>query len=231
MLGFISIFTGTASALGTLAVSYQDPTQKQKIEHMELDINNIAEYYSRMSDQELIRVSTQDARGLRPEVFEVIEKEIKKRNLNPDLLKGALAQNKEYTIEELEKYSEKLRKLACPICGQTEQKLNGTIAHIVKSFLIFTTYKTEPFIACPRCLDKKNNDALISSAILGWWGIPWGILKTPAYIYRNVKAKEQNHIDNSNNTMLSFTLSNIGEIETYGEDKNKMAKLIQPKDS
>lgn len=66
---------------------------------MELDIDNIAEYYKRMSNEELIRVSTQDARGLRPEVFEIIEKEIKKRNLNPDLLKGALAQNKEYSIE------------------------------------------------------------------------------------------------------------------------------------
>lgn len=197
---------------------------------MELDIDNIAEHYSRMRDQELIRVATQDARGLRPEVFDIIEKEIKKRNLNPDLLKGAKAQNKEYTIEELENYSEKLRTLACPICGQTENKLNGTIAHSVMSFLIFTTYKAVPFIACPQCLDKKNNNAMISSALLGWWGIPWGLLKTPTYIYRNIKAKTQNHLDNSNNTMLSFTLSNIGEIETYGSDTNKMTKLIQPKD-
>ena len=197
---------------------------------MELDIDNISEYYTRMSDQELIRVSTQDASGLRPEVFEIIENEIKKRNLNPNLINGALAQNKKHTTEELEKYSEKLRKLACPICGQTEQKLNGTIAHSVKSFFIFTSFKTEPFVACPQCLDKKNNQALISSAILGWWGIPWGIIKTPTYIFRNIKAKKQNHLDNSNETMLSFTLSNIGEIETYGNDNTKLTMLIQPKD-
>jgi hypothetical protein len=197
---------------------------------MELDIDNIAEYYSRMRDQELIRIATQDARGLRPEVFEIIEKEIKKRNLNPDLLEGAKAQNKEYTIEELESYSEKLRTLPCPNCGQTANKLNGTIAHSVMSFLIFTTYKTVPIIACPQCLDKKNNNAMISSALLGWWGIPWGLLKTPTYIYRNIKAKKQNHLDNSNDTMLSFTLSNIGEIETYGNDNTKMTKLIQPED-
>ena len=197
---------------------------------MELDIDNIAEYYTQMSDQELVRVSIQDARGLRPEVFEIIEKEIKKRNLNPDLLKGAIAQNKEYTIEELERYADKLRTLPCPNCGQTEQKLNGTIAHSVMSFLIFTTYKAVPFIACPTCLDKKNNSAMISTVLLGWWGIPWGLLKTPVYIYRNIKAKKQNHIDNSNDTMLTFTLSNIGEIETYGEENTKMTKLIQLKD-
>ncbi len=197
---------------------------------MELDIDNIAEYYSRMRDQELIRVATQDARGLRPEVFDIIEKEIKKRNLNPDLLKGAIAQNKEYSIEELEKHAEKLRELPCPICGQTEQKLNGTIAHSVMSFLVFTTTKAEPFIACPQCLDKKNNNAMISSALLGWWGIPWGLLKTPTYIYRNIKAKKQNHSDNSNDTMLSFTLSNIGELETFGNNNIKMTELIKPKD-
>lgn len=197
---------------------------------MELDIDNIAEYYKRMSNEELIRVSTQDARGLRPEVFEIIEKEIKKRNLNPDLLKGALAQNKEYSIEELEKYSSKLRDLACPICGQIGQQLNGTVAHSIRSFLIVTTVRTEPFIACPQCLDKKNNIALITSALLGWWGIPWGILRTPTYLYRNIKAKSHNHMDSPNETLLSFTLSNIGEIETYGDDKSKMNKLIQLKD-
>jgi hypothetical protein len=197
---------------------------------MELDIDNIAEYYSRMSDQELTRVSTQDARGLRPEVFEIIEKELKKRNLNPDLLKAAKAQNKEYTIEELEHYSSKLRELPCPICGQKEQKLNGTIAHSIMSFVIFTTYKSIPYIACPQCLDKKNNGALISSAILGWWGIPWGLIKTPVYIYRNIKARRQNHLDNSNDTLLSFTLTNIGEIEAYGNDNENLYKLIQPKD-
>ncbi|MES2478858.1 MAG: hypothetical protein V4561_07215 [Bacteroidota bacterium] len=194
---------------------------------MELDIDNIANYYSKMRDQELIRIATQDARGLRPEVYNIVEKEIKKRNLNPDLLKGAIAQNKEYSIEELEKYAEKLRELQCPICGQIEQKLNGTIAHSIMSFLIFTTYKTEPFIACPDCLDKKNNNAIISSTLLGWWGIPWGLLKTPTYIYRNLKAKRQNHVSYSNDTMLSFTLSNIGELETYGNDKTKLRTLIK----
>lgn len=93
-----------------------------------------------------------------------------------------------------------------------------------------TTVRTEPFIACPQCLDKKNNIALITSALLGWWGIPWGILRTPTYLYRNIKAKSHNHMDSPNETLLSFTLSNIGEIETYGDDKSKMNKLIQLKD-
>jgi hypothetical protein len=197
---------------------------------MELDINNIAEYYSKMRDQELIRVATQNAKGLRPEVFGIIENEIKKRNLNPDILKGALAQNKEYSIEEIENYSKLLRDLPCPICGNTDEKLNGTISHTVKSFIIFTTYGTEATIACPNCLDKKNNNAMISTLLLGWWGLPWGVFKTPIYIYRNYKAKQENRIDTSNNTLLSYTLRHIGEIETYKTDNEKLKEIIKSKE-
>lgn len=194
-----------------------------------MDIKNIEKHYARMSDNEIIRVATTNARGLRPEVFGIIENEIKKRNLNPDLLKGVLAQNKEYSIEEIENYSKLLRDLPCPICGNTHEKLNGTISHTVKSFIVFTVSGTELTIACPDCLDKKNNDAMISTALLGWWGIPSGLFDTPIYIYRNYKAKHENRIGISNNTLLSFTLENIGEIETYKNNKEKLKEIIKPK--
>ncbi len=192
-----------------------------------MDIKRIEENYQRMSDNEIIRIATTDARGLRPEVFGIIENEIKKRNLDPNILQGAIAQNKKYSLSEVEQYSKLLRDLPCPICGNTHEKLNGTISHTVKSFIIFTTYGTEPTIACPDCLDKKNDDAILSSALLGWWGFPWGFFKTPIYIYRNYKAKKDNRLDTSNNTLLSYTLGNIGEIETYKDNKEKLKDIIK----
>ncbi len=191
-----------------------------------MDIKRIEENYQRMSDDQIIKIATTDARGLRPEVYGIIENEIKKRNLNPNILQGAIAQNKEHSLAEVEQYSKLLRDLPCPICGNTHEKLNGTISHTVKSFIIFTTYGTEPTIACPDCLDKKNDDAILSTALLGWWGVPWGFFKTPIYIYRNYKAKKDNRLDTSNNTLLSYTLGNIGEIETYKDDKEKLKDII-----
>jgi hypothetical protein len=192
-----------------------------------MDIKRIEENYQRMSDSEIIRIATTDARGLRPEVFGIIENEIKKRNLNPNILQGAIAQNKEYSLSEVEQYSKLLRGLPCPICGNTHEKLNGTVSHTVKSFIFFTTYGTEPTIACPNCLDKKNDDAILSTALLGWWGVPWGLFKTPVYIYRNYMAKKDNRLDTSNNTLLSYTLGNIGEIETYKDNKEKLQEIIK----
>jgi len=190
------------------------------------DLKLIEENYARMSDAELERIATTDSHGLRPEVYQIIENEIKKRNLSPNLASGVKAQNKEYTIEELETYSKLLRELSCPVCGNHREQLNGTVSHTVKSFVFVTSYRTKITIACESCLDKKNNDAIRSTALLGWWGIPWGILKTPVYIYRNVQAKKENKLKKPNNALLSFTLGNIGEIETYKDDKEKLKQII-----
>lgn len=194
-----------------------------------MDLRYIENKYENMSDGELIRVAIAHAKGLRPEVIEILEKEVKKRNLSPNLLKGVLAQNKEYTFEEINEYSKLLSNQACPICNNSSEKLNGTIAHSVKSFIFFTFYETKPTIACPDCLDKVNNKAMISSLLLGWWGIPSGLIKTPIYIYRNYKAKKANRLDISNNTLLNFTLEHIGVIEIYKNDQPKLEELIKAK--
>lgn len=193
----------------------------------EFDLKDIADYYSKKTDSEIIYIATENAKGLRPGVLEIIENEIKKRNLNPNILEGAKAQNREYKLAEITELSQKIRSLPCPICGNKTAKLNGTVMHTVKSFILFSSFRKEPVIACPDCLDKKNQESIISTAVFGWWGFPSGFLKTPFYIYYNVKAKKQNRISESNQTLLSFTLHNIGEIETYKEDTEKLKRIIK----
>ena len=191
------------------------------------DLKDIEEIYSKKSDSELIHIATQKAQGLRPGVLEIIENEIKKRNLNPNILEGAKAQNREYSLAEITELSQKLRSLPCPMCGNKTSKLNGTVMHTVKSFILFSSFRKEPIIACPDCLDKKNQESITSTALLGWWGFPWGILKTPIYIYNNIKEKRQNRISEANDTLLGFTMQNIGQIETYKEDSEKLKQIIK----
>jgi hypothetical protein len=191
------------------------------------DLKDIAKNYSKKTDSELIHIATQKASGLRPGVIEIIEDELKKRNLNLNILDGVKAQNKEYSIEEITELSKKLRDLPCPLCGNKTSKLNGTVMHTVKSFVLFSTFRQEPIIGCPDCLDKKNQESITSTAILGWWGFPSGLLKTPLYIYNNIKSKKQNRILEPNETLLSFTLENIGQIESYKDDVEKLKKIIK----
>ena len=140
-----------------------------------------------------------------------------------------MPQNRQYTIEEIEAYAMLLRNLPCPVCNDTSSGLNGTLSHTVKSFILFTTSRAEPTVGCPDCLDKQNDNAILSTALLGWWGFPWGLIKTPVYIYRNIKAKKQNRSDYPNDVLLAYTLENIGEIETYKDDREKLKRIIQPK--
>lgn len=194
-----------------------------------MEIADIVKTYERMPDFELIRIATKGAHGLRPEVFEIIENELRKRNLDLNLLKGAVAQNKEYSEKEIHEYATILAGLPCPICASTLKNLNGTIRYTVKSFIFFTSQATEPVIACPDCLDKENDSATLSTALFGWWGIPWGLIKTPQYIYKNRKSKKQNHATHLNEVLLAYTHSNIGSIESYKSDKIKLQELIKKK--
>src|SRR5690242_14249347 len=102
-----------------------------------IDIKFIQERYQRMSDEELIRIATQDAYGLTPEAMEVVKAEIQKRGLDENISKGLEAQNKEYTIEDVDAYCDIVSSLSCPLCGSSAERLNATMTGEVMSFVLF----------------------------------------------------------------------------------------------
>lgn len=191
-----------------------------------IDIKFVQETYQRMSDDELIRIATQDAYGLTPEAIEVVKAEIKKRGLDQNIAKGVEAQNKTYTVEEIDTYCDIVSKLSCPICDNSRERINATMTSEVMSLIFFTTYNKKIKVGCPHCLDKANSNALTKTALLGWWGIPWGIIRTPQAIALNLKSKRTNHLQDHNNYLRSFTLSVIGELETYKGNKEKLQQIL-----
>lgn len=192
-----------------------------------MDLREIEKNYARMSDSRLIEVITTNAQGIQPEVVSIIENEIKKRNLDPGLLNGLIAQNEQHSIEDIYHYAELLRNCPCPICNNTRDKLNGTIYHSIKSIIVMSITETRWIIACPDCLDKQNRKAIVSCSLLGWWGIPWGILKTPVYIYRNLKVKGENRVSDPNGSLFSFTADNIGQIKAFENNPEKLKNVIK----
>jgi hypothetical protein len=191
-----------------------------------IDISFVQETYQRMTDDELIRIATQDAYGLTPEAMQVVKAEIKKRGLNDNIYRGVEAQNKTYSIAEVDTYCDIVSKLSCPSCGNTTERLNATMTGEVMSFIFFTTYNKKIKIGCPHCLDKANNGALTKTALLGWWGFPWGIIKTIQSIALNLKSKRTNHSLDHNDYLRSFTLETIGELEAYKDNKEKLRQIV-----
>jgi hypothetical protein len=191
-----------------------------------IDIKFVQERYQSMTDDELIRTATQDAYGLTPEAMEIVKAEIKKRGLDENIAKGVEAQNKTYSVEEVDAYCDIVSKLNCPSCGSATERLNATMTGEVMSFIFFTTYDKKIKGGCPYCLDKANNNALTKTAVLGWWGIPWGIIRTPQAIALNLKSKRTNHLPEHNDYLRSFALSTIGVLETYKDNKQKLQQVL-----
>jgi hypothetical protein len=191
-----------------------------------IDIEFVRKTYQKMTDQEVIRILTQDAAGLTPEALSFVKEEIKRRKLDPNITRGVDAQQRSYTIEEIDEYCTLIQNLPCPKTGSTNEKLNATLTVEVMSFILFTNYEKKIVIGTPDTLDKANNVALTKSILLGWWGIPWGIVRTIQAITINLKNKRANRDQAPTDYLRSYVLSNIGEIETYKDNKEKLLQII-----
>ena len=137
-----------------------------------------------------------------------------------------LMNQRTFTLAEIDAYCELIRKLDCPVCRASDVKLNGTLTSEVVSAIVLTRYKKKIKVACPDCLDKANSHAITTTAVLGWWGIPWGIIRTIQALAANMKSKQTNHIEGPNQYLRSFVLSKIGQVETYKEDDRRLQEII-----
>lgn len=96
----------------------------------------------------------------------------------------------------------------------------------VMSFILFTHYQKKIIVGSPKSLNKKNLSAIIKTLLLGWWGFPWGPIRTIQAIFINIKNQRTSKQETPNNYLRSFVLSKIGEIETYKYNKEKLQQII-----
>lgn len=59
-------------------------------------------------------------------------------------------------------------------------------AHRVWSALVLTNWSSHPAISCRGCALKRQAGSLLSCLVLGWWGLPWGLVWTPVQVIRNI---------------------------------------------
>lgn len=72
----------------------------------------------------------------------------------------------------------------CPVC-RGEGPNDVHTAHKVTSFLVATHFSQQAQVCCKRCGNRMRMGALAHTAVLGWWGIPWGLVMTPVRIISN----------------------------------------------
>lgn len=75
---------------------------------------------------------------------------------------------------------------ACPVCGASGGPVDVHTAHKVTSFLVMTSWSSQPRVSCRSCGTKAQLAAAAHSLFLGWWGFPWGLMLTPVQVARNL---------------------------------------------
>lgn len=87
--------------------------------------------------------------------------------------------------DQVEKFVREVQDGPCPNCdGRGPIDLHTS--YRVFSALFFTRWYSRPLVCCRSCSVKNAIGSTFYSAILGWWGIPWGLLMTPIQVIRNL---------------------------------------------
>lgn len=191
-----------------------------------MDLNSIKENYKNYDNWEIEKIASKEASALKPEVIEILKSEITKRNLNLNLIDSIDSQRRELSESEFIEYYTILRNLPCPNCKSRTQKINATFIGQVVSILIITNYEKSLKVSCSNCLDEMYNKANTKSALLGWWGIPWGPIHTIRSFIFNSKMKKNNRTEKPNEILTSFIINNIGILEKTKTQPEKLTEFI-----
>ena len=79
-----------------------------------------------------------------------------------------------------------IRNGACPVCRGSHSAVDFRTEHWVWSAILLTRFGRREVLACRDCGRKRNLKALGMCTLLGWWGIPFGLLITPYKIIANL---------------------------------------------
>lgn len=191
-----------------------------------IEIGEIRELYAKMNDAQLEYNAKYKANKLRPEVIEIIKEEITKRGLGEKFLTVVENQQKEFTPEELEEYVSLIEKSSCPKCDLQFEKVNASKVHKVRSFIFMTSSDSNLYIACNTCISKEKNKQLILNLLLGWWGLPWGIIKTPIAI-SNHFIENANRRENGIQLLILFIKENTSELYLRKDEPSKLTNYLR----
>ena len=79
----------------------------------------------------------------------------------------------------------KIHQGQCPRCGERGPVDLHTSFH-VWSAVIVTHWMADARLSCERCARSARRKAAGRSLLLGWWGVPFGLVMTPVQVVRNV---------------------------------------------
>jgi hypothetical protein len=99
---------------------------------------------------------------------------------------GALVElSRQLTDSSVQQAVWEVHQGACPKCDGPGP-VDVHTSYRVWSAILLTQWSNQPQVSCRKCGIKAQLGNTLFSAVLGWWGFPWGLILTPVQIGRNV---------------------------------------------
>lgn len=86
--------------------------------------------------------------------------------------------------ESIREVLDEVHQGACPKC-QGPGPVDVHFSYRVISLLVVTQFNTIPQISCTGCANRAKIKNMIISGLFGWWGVPFGLISTPFYLFKN----------------------------------------------
>lgn len=190
------------------------------------DLEQIKQYYADFDDSKIVHLAENEAEGLRPEVIPVLMEEIKKRGLDIELFQMIEYQIKPLKEEELNELKQKIIHLPCPDCNERSTPLVGSLIRTVIGMITSTSYTKESVITCPSCAKNRRKYALISTLLLGWWGIPFGPVKTPVALISMLTDRDKRE-ETSETIITSLVCNHIAKLRAIHDNEEELVEYIR----
>ncbi len=175
-----------------------------------MDFETIKKTYERLPDSRLIFIAQHEASQLMPEAQQLLIAEIKKRNLDPNLLDAVDKQVSPIDEKEFETYLNLIRHLPCPYCSIP----SSLTAAVVESGNMQVLK-----VGCPTCLIKTLDSSSDTAAALGIFGI----FRAAKKISKNDDMKISVSKGETEQLFDQFVRNHIGAIELR---KNNGMELV-----
>ncbi len=129
---------------------------------------------------------------------------------------------RELPLEEVEAVAQQIHSGLCPKCTG-EGPIDVHISYSVYSYLLNTVWKTNRHVLCRGCALRQQAVDFVGSLLLGWWGIPFGLLATPVILLLNIVAMFQSPGRNGPTKKLLEESRTIIAEEYYGRLRSHYA--------
>ncbi len=192
---------------------------------MRLSIEEIREHYKKFPNHKIEQIAENKDAKVSEEVLIVLIEEIKKRNLNPELLSNIKTEFKTIRKNKIAGVRTIIESLSCPECG-SNNKLQAVEINETTSMLLLSKHNKRLYIACEKCIKKEKKSVLFKNIILGIWSLQGLIYYTPLNLYIffcGLKTEDKKGTELLNN----YIFENIEKLAEICDDKAELLHIIQ----